>query len=430
MRHWQLLAAAPAPDCQTQPGSAVNQDEGFTLDTRIIRLTPRLVSLHEAAQSHWGAHPDGFDPADFGEGVLLDRRSEACVSCAAAPPRAGHRFTAPSPCAHPGGRGCPMEQRKLEQRRLGSSDLRVSVVGLGCNNFGGRLDQAVTSAVVRSALDSGITFFDTADVYGHRGGSEEMLGRALGSARSGVVLASKFGHDMGEAGQGAAPAYIRRALEASLRRLGTDYLDLYQLHTPDPQTPLADTLGTLQALVGEGLVRWVGCSNLDAAGVRQAAYLAAGQGWPGFISAQDEYSLLARGAEAQLLPTLEDLDLGLLPYFPLASGLLSGKYQPGQIPPGTRYAASPRMQQTYMTLGNWQKVQALGDFVQRRGHTLLELAFSWLAAQPSVCSVIAGATTPEQVRQNVLAAHWQLDAAELTEVDRITQDEAVLTLLG
>ncbi|WP_293910357.1 aldo/keto reductase [Deinococcus sp.] len=319
----------------------------------------------------------------------------------------------------------------MEQRVLGSSGLRVSVVGLGGNNFGGRLDQALTDAVVTAALDQGVTFFDTADVYGNnygnRGGSEVMLGRALGAERGRVVLASKFGHDMGEAGKGAAPAYIRAALEASLRRLGTDYLDVYQLHLPDPATPIAETLGTLHELVGEGLVRAVGCSNLGAAGVRQAADIAQAQGWSGFVSAQDEYSLLCREAEAQLLPTLEDLEMGLLPYFPLASGLLSGKYQPGRIPPGTRFAASPGIQRRYMTPENWRKVRLLQDFAARQGRSLLELAFSWLAAQPSVSSIIAGATTPEQVAQNIGAVGWQLGAAELTEVDQITQDQAALS---
>jgi aryl-alcohol dehydrogenase-like predicted oxidoreductase len=312
----------------------------------------------------------------------------------------------------------------MEQRALGMSTLRVSVVGLGGNNFGRRIGQEATTAVVRSALGRGVTFFDTADVYGNRGGSETMLGQALGAERRQIILASKFGHDMGEAGKGAAPAYIRQALSASLKRLGADYLDLYQLHTPDPETPLADTLGTLHELVGEGLVRWVGCSNLDAADVQQAADLAQTQDWPGFISAQDEYSLLARGAESELLPALNDREMGLLPYFPLASGLLSGKYQPGQIPPGTRFAASPGMQKTYMTPDNWQKVQALSDFAARRGHSLLELAFSWLAAQPRVSSIIAGATSPEQIEQNVSAVNWQLEAADLSEIDRLTQLQA------
>ncbi len=312
----------------------------------------------------------------------------------------------------------------MEQRSLGNSSLKVSVVGLGCNNFGGRLDQAGTNAVVRAALDHGVTLFDTADVYGNQGGSETMLGKALGSERSRIVLASKFGHDMGAAGKGAAPAYIRRALDASLKRLGTDYLDLYQLHTPDPHTPLADTLGTLNELVNEGKVRAVGCSNLSAAQVREAAQIAADQDLTPFICAQDEYSLLVRGIEHELIPALEDLEMGLLPYFPLASGLLSGKYYPGSIPEGTRFASSQGAQDRYMTPQNWSKVEALRAFAESRGRTLLELAFSWLAAQPVVSSVIAGATKAAQIEQNVSAAGWQLSAEDLTEVNRITRDQA------
>ena len=315
----------------------------------------------------------------------------------------------------------------MEQRTLGKNGPRVSAVGLGCNNFGARLDQAATDAVVSAALSQGITLFDTADVYGNRGGSEEMLGRALGKERGAIILASKFGHDMGEAGKGAAPAYIRKALSASLKRLGTDYLDLYQLHTPDPETPLADTLGTLDELVKEGVVRAVGCSNLSAAQVQEAARLARDRAQTPFICAQDEYSLLVRDIETELIPVLSDLDMGLLPYFPLASGLLSGKYQPNQIPEGTRFASSPGAQDRYMTPQNWEKVGALRSFAEARNHTLLELAFSWLAAQPVVSSVIAGATKPEQIEQNVAAASWQLSAEDLGEIDRITGPQAGVT---
>ncbi|MDV6374089.1 aldo/keto reductase [Deinococcus arenicola] len=310
----------------------------------------------------------------------------------------------------------------MQQRKLGHNGPDVSLVGLGCNNFGGRLDQNATNAVVRSALDHGITLFDTADIYGNQGGSETMLGKALGSERGKIILASKFGMDMGKAGQGARPEYIRKALADSLKRLGTDYLDLYQLHKPDPETPLADTLGTLHELVQAGQVRAIGCSNLDAAGVREAAQIAADQNLTPFICAQDEYSLLVQGAEAELLPALQELKMGLLPYFPLASGLLSGKYGPDNIPEGTRFASSQGAQDKYMTPDNWRKVQALEAFANGRGHTLLELAFSWLTTQPTVSSVIAGATRPEQIAQNVKAAGWVLDVAELAEVDRITQD--------
>lgn len=304
----------------------------------------------------------------------------------------------------------------MQQRKLGKNGPNVSLVGLGCNNFGGRLNQEATNAVVRAALDDGITLFDTADIYGNQGGSETMLGKALGSERGNIILASKFGMDMGEAGQGARPEYIRKALAASLKRLGTDYLDLYQLHKPDPQTPLADTLGTLNELVQAGQVRAIGCSNLDAAGVREAAQIAKDHNLTPFICAQDEYSLLVRDVEAELLPTLEELKMGLLPYFPLASGLLSGKYGPDNIPEGTRFASSQGAQDKYMTPDNWRKVQALEKYAQAHGHTLLELAFSWLAAQPTVGSVIAGATKLEQIAQNVKAAGWELDTSEVEAI--------------
>lgn len=311
----------------------------------------------------------------------------------------------------------------MQTRALGHSGLQVSVVGLGCNNFGGRLDQSATNAVVRRALDRGITLFDTADVYGNRGGSERMLGQALGRERDQVVLASKFGAPMDEEGraQGAAPAYIRRAVEASLQRLGTDHLDLYQLHRPDPHTPIEDTLGALDDLVQRGLVRAVGCSNLPAAEVRAADAAARQRGLTRFTACQDEYSLLVRGAEAELIPAARELGLGLLPYFPLASGLLTGKYHPDQaLPEGTRLAGSPGARDRYLSERNWRVVEELRGFAQQRGHTLLDLAFAWLAAQDVVSSVIAGATRPEQIDQNVAAVTWTLDAGELAEVGRIT----------
>lgn len=298
--------------------------------------------------------------------------------------------------------------------------MQVSLVGLGCNNFGQRLDQEGTNLVVRRALDLGITLFDTADVYGGKGGSETMLGKALGSERSNIILASKFGGDMGEAGKGAAPEYIRSAVQASLKRLGTNHLDLYQLHTPDPATPLEDTLGTLNELVQQGLVRFIGCSNLDAAGIWQAAQISKDHGYAAFVSAQDEYSLLVREAEKQLLPTLEELHLGLLPYFPLASGLLTGKYRAGQeAPEGTRLAAKGGLSDRYMTPENIQTTEALRGFVESQNHTLLEMAFSWLASHPMVSSVIAGATKPEQLDQNVKAVDWTLSQDDLKEISRI-----------
>ncbi|WP_188961353.1 aldo/keto reductase [Deinococcus aquiradiocola] len=318
----------------------------------------------------------------------------------------------------------------METRTLGTSDLQVSLVGLGCNNFGAKLDQAGTDAVVQRALEAGITFFDTADVYGGtqggpKGTSEIMLGRALGRDRDRVILASKFGADMGTDDhgplKGARPEYIRRALEASLKRLGTDRLDLYQLHIPDPSTPIEDTLGTLNDLVKEGLVRYVGCSNLPASEVRHADAAARAAGGVTFVSCQDEYSLLVREVEDDLLPTMRELGLGLLPYFPLASGLLSGKYRAGEAAPaGSRLASWKGLGNRYMTDENLARVEVLRAYAEERGHTLLELAFSWLAAQDGVSSVIAGATSPEQIDQNVAAVRWTLTPEEVDAVDQLT----------
>jgi aryl-alcohol dehydrogenase-like predicted oxidoreductase len=305
----------------------------------------------------------------------------------------------------------------MEHRRIGS--LSVSVVGLGCNNFGGRVDESRTAAVVHAALDAGVDFFDTADVYGGTR-SEEFLGRALKGRRDRVVIATKFGMPAAGPGPidperrgGAAPAYIRRAIEDSLRRLGTDRIDLYQLHRPDPEVPVADTLGALDDLVRAGKVREIGCSNFDAAQIR-AAHAAA----PGarFASAQDEYSLLRRDAEQGVLPACAERGLAFLPYFPLASGLLTGKYRRGEPPPeGARIQAGAR----WLSERNLAVVEALRAFAEGRGRTLLELAVSWLASGPRITSVIAGATTPEQVRANVLAAGWPLSEAERAEVSRL-----------
>jgi aryl-alcohol dehydrogenase-like predicted oxidoreductase len=311
----------------------------------------------------------------------------------------------------------------MQMRVLGHSGLRVSAVGLGCNNFGARLDQTATDAVVRRALDQGITLFDTADVYGNRGGSETMLGRVLGSERANVVLASKFGLPMDDGGQprGAKPAYVRQALEASLRRLGTDHLDLYQLHRPDPTTPIEETLGALDELVQEGLVRHIGVSNMNAAGVRAADEAARRLGLTPFTSCQDEYSLLVRDVEGDLIPTMRDLGLGLLPYFPLASGLLSGKYRAGEpLPEGARITGSENAQNRYLTERNWRVVEELRQFAAARGHTLLELAFAWLLSNDVTSSVIAGATRPEQIDQNVAASTWTLTPEDLAEVNRLT----------
>lgn len=305
----------------------------------------------------------------------------------------------------------------LETRPLGS--LQVSVVGLGCNNFGKRLDQADTTAVVHAALDSGINFFDTADVYGGTR-SEELLGRALGGRRKDVLIATKFGIKIDEQRPGgAAPAYVRRALEDSLRRLGTDYVDLYQLHRPDPSVPIAETLDALNELVRQGKVREIGSSNFTAEQVREAARLV-GPGHARFVSVQNEYSLLERSPERGLLAELSAQRLALLPYFPLASGLLSGKYRPGAYPEGARLVNPDfNLGERFLTPRNLDIVAALTRFAEGRGHTLLELAFSWLVENRSVASIIAGATKPEQVRANVAASSWRLTPAELREVDAL-----------
>ncbi|HVZ90130.1 MAG TPA: aldo/keto reductase [Rhizomicrobium sp.] len=310
----------------------------------------------------------------------------------------------------------------MKSRRLGKSGPDVSVVGLGCNNFG-ILDIEASRRVVERALDLGVTLFDTADIYGNRGGSEEQLGQILGPRRKNIVLATKFGMAMDNDADKArgSRAYIVAAVEASLKRLRTDWIDLYQYHTPDPGTPLEETLRALDDLVASGKVRAIGCSNLPAEGVRQAAAICAREGLAAFATAQDEYSLLVRGAERDLLPAIRECGMSLLPYFPLASGMLTGKYgRDAAIPAGTRFARSRRFSDRYMNDENWAIVERLKDFCAGRGRTLLDLAFAWLLSRDALASVIAGATRPEQVEQNVRAADWILSADEVAEVDRLT----------
>jgi aryl-alcohol dehydrogenase-like predicted oxidoreductase len=311
----------------------------------------------------------------------------------------------------------------MEIRNLGKSGLRVSLVGLGCNNFGGRTDREGARKVVHKALDLGITLFDTADAYGNRGGSEEILGEILGDRRKDIVLATKFGLPMDDAGtlQGASRRYIMRAVEASLQRLRTDHIDLYQQHRPDPLTPIEETLRALDDLIRQGKVRYIGCSNLPAWQVVQAQWTARNRGLNAFVSCQDEYSLLERDVERELIPAMQTEGLGLLPYFPLASGFLTGKYKRGQAPAaGTRFAGNPGLRDRYGTEANFARVEKLEAFAAARGQTLLELAFSWLAARPQIASVIAGATRPEQVEQNVKAVQWTLAPEDLAEIDRIS----------
>ncbi len=305
----------------------------------------------------------------------------------------------------------------MPSRRIGS--LEVSAVGLGCNNFGGRIDEKGTVEVVSAALDAGITLFDTADIYGGTR-SEELLGRALGRRRDEVVVATKFGMEVDAERNGAKPDYVRRALEDSLRRLRTDHVDLYQLHRPDPETPIADTLGALDDLVRGGKVREIGCSNFSAAQVREAQG-AIHEGAARFVSLQNEYSLLKRDAELKVIPECERLGIAFVPYFPLASGVLTGKYRRGEpSPPGARLSGvTPGDPRGPLSDERLSLVEALEDFASRNEHSVLELAIAWLLARPTVASVIAGATSAEQVEANVAAAGWVLSDVQIEEVDSI-----------
>jgi aryl-alcohol dehydrogenase-like predicted oxidoreductase len=304
----------------------------------------------------------------------------------------------------------------------------VSVVGLGCNNFGVRLDVNGTRAVVDAAIDVGITLLDTADMYGGGGGSESALGEVLGKRRDQVVLATKFGHHGVDMGYGAAAgakggrSYIRRAVEASLRRLRTDYIDLYQVHQPDPETPIGETIMALDELVTEGKVRYIGHSNFAGWQIADAAHVAAKLGRVPFISAQNHWSLLERGAEAEVVPAAQQFGLGVLPFFPLANGLLTGKVRRGQQPPGSSRLAS---RAGYITADKLDKVEALITWAQAHGVTVLDVAIGALAALPGCSSVIAGAMSPEQVKANAAAGEWIPDAAELAEIDRIVPSPAV-----
>lgn len=308
----------------------------------------------------------------------------------------------------------------MRYRRLGRSGLHVSVVGIGCNNFGGRLDQSGAVRVVDTALGCGITLFDTADVYGD-GRSEEFLGAALRGRRQRAVIATKFSGRMGEGpnDEGGGRLHIRQAVEASLRRLDTEYIDLYQMHNPDPDTPLEETLSALDDLVREGKVRYIGSSNYEGWRIADAAWTARVNRWTPFISAQNHYSLIHRGAERDVIPACVHFGVGQLPYFPLANGLLTGKYRKGQpLPEGTRLSGSPR-QERWLTERNLDIVEGLIAFAEARGLSLLQVAFGGLAAQPAVASVIAGAMTPEQVRANADAGEWEPEPDDLVALDRI-----------
>jgi len=311
----------------------------------------------------------------------------------------------------------------MEERNLGASGLRVSAVGLGCNNLGGRLDAAKSHIVVHAAVDAGITLFDTADRYPltNAGRSEELLGSALGRRRKDVIVATKFGLPMDPAGRssGASRRYIMSAVDASLRRLRTDWIDLYQVHRSDPHTPIEETVCALDDLISQGKIRYAGCSNYASWEIVQAKWTATSLHRVPMISVQDEYSLLARGVEREILPATAAAGMGFLPYFPLASGLLSGKYRGGAKPAGARLASKSQLADTFLSAENIAKADKLSAFAEAHGHTPLELAFSWLLARPTVSSVIAGASNPEQIAQNVASAAWILTNADLAAIDAI-----------
>jgi aryl-alcohol dehydrogenase-like predicted oxidoreductase len=305
---------------------------------------------------------------------------------------------------------------------LGGTDLPFSTLGLGCNNFGAGLDLAAATGVVNAAIDTGITMFDTADVYGKRGGSETILGQALGRRRKDVVLATKFGVAMDDEGRfkGGSYGYVMSAVEASLKRLKTDWIDLYYYHRPDPATPFEETIRALNQLIRQGKVRYIGCSNMSAGQIAEAQTTAETHGFHRFVCCQDQYSLLARQIENELIPELDKQRIPLLPYFPLASGMLTGKYQFGaSIPKGTRLSQK-RYSDRFLNDRNLAVVEDLKKFCAERGRSMLELAFGWLLTNPVVGCVIAGASTPEQVLQNQAATGWRLGSADVAEVNRIT----------
>ncbi|MET7705587.1 aldo/keto reductase [Micromonospora sp. NPDC005189] len=314
---------------------------------------------------------------------------------------------------------------EMTYRRLGDSGLVVSVVGIGCNNFGRKLDLDGTRAVVDAALDAGITLFDTADIYGEpQGGSEELLGQALKGRRDDVVVATKFGMDMNglngpDFGARGSRRYIARAVEASLRRLGTDHIDLYQMHEPDPGTPIDETLAALDDLVRDGKVRYLGNSNFAGWQIADADWVASSNGRARFISAQNHYSLLERSVETEVIPACERFGLGMLPFFPLANGLLTGKYKrEGQPPAGSRLSGGGRYAER-LAAADWDTIEAIEAYAAERGLTMLQVAIGGLAAQPAVTSVIAGATTPEQVRANAAAGTWEPSDEDLAALRAI-----------
>jgi aryl-alcohol dehydrogenase-like predicted oxidoreductase len=322
----------------------------------------------------------------------------------------------------------------LEIRNLGKSGLRVSLIGLGCNNFGGRIDEAASEKVIDKAFDLGITFFDTADVYGQfsptgkvdhtsKGASERVLGKYLGERRKDIVLATKFSQPMDADGRlsGASRRYAITAVEASLKRLNTDWIDLYYVHRDDPKTPIEETLRALDDLIKAGKIRYAACSNYPAWRTTEAAWTARFNNLNGFIACQAEFSLLNRQAQKELVPALAAHGLGLVPYYPLAGGALTGKYRKGApMPEGARITQGKRYSEKFLGDNKQEIIEALVAFAEARGHTLLELAMSWLAAQPQIGSIIAGATKTDQLEANAKAVNWKLSEEDLAEIDKIT----------
>ncbi len=311
----------------------------------------------------------------------------------------------------------------MKLRKLGNSGLQVSLIGLGCNNFNWQIDLEQSRKVMHKAMDLGITLFDTADVYGLMGGSETAMGQIMGDRRKDIILATKCGLPMDKAGvlQGASRRYILSAVEASLRRLQTDWIDLYQIHVYDNNTPIEETLRALDDLVRSGKVRYIGCSSFPSWRVVEAQWTSKSLGLNSFISCQDHYNLLYREIEKELLPAAQAYNMGLLPYFPLASGALTGKYKRNApMPEGARLTSVQRLAERYLGDEQWAKIEGLEKFCASRGHSMVELSFSWLAARPQVSSIIAGATRPEQLEMNVKSAEWSLTAEDLAEIDKIT----------
>lgn len=309
----------------------------------------------------------------------------------------------------------------MKHRKIGSSDLKVSAIGLGCNNFGfvANMDVEASRKVIDQAIDTGINFFDTSDSYGT---SENILGEVLGERRKRIVLATKFGSKTNALGEksGNSRGYILAEAEESLKRLRTEWIDLYQIHYPDPKTPIDETLRALDDLVKSGKVRYIGCSNFSAGQLQETEHTAASHRWTKLVSSQDEFSLLVRDLEHDRLPLIEKFEMSELPYFPLASGLLTGKHKRGKTVQGTRLADKAGLAEKYLKETNHAKVEQLEKFARERGHTLLELAFSWLLSHRAVASVIAGATKAEQIEANAKAGEWELSQEERAEVDRIT----------